>query len=280
MTAHAAAGTYTVGTINSRSGDRGASENARMATMQAVTVVYTALFGGYDKLQEPAYSGGKCDFVCFTDDESLTSYRWKIVVVPATMSAALMNRHVKLQPHLYFADYETSVYVDANLKILKDPTELARKYLAASVFAAPRHHLRSCVYDEIETCMAAGKVDKEAGQAQIERYRAAGYPEGNGLSENRVLVRRHHDPAVRALMEAWWKELLTGVERDQACLQVVCWRQGFAPEFMTENVICGEYFEYRPHKNERLIVRLKMYALVAWMKLTGGVRRLLSGARR
>lgn len=237
--------------------------------------VYTALFGRYDALQEPA-SCSRCDFICFTDDDTLRSRHWTIVLVPATMDPAMMNRHLKLHPHMYLPGYQISIYVDANLKVRRDPAELVDQYLTSRTFAAPRHPIRHCVYEEIDQCIETGKTDAITGKAQADRYRASGYPAQNGLTENRVLIRRHHEPAVKTLMEAWWAELMSGVKRDQVCLQVVCWRLGFDIQYMSEDILCGNHFVYRPHRNERPTVRAKIHVLIALKTLLRLRRRLFT----
>lgn len=246
-------------------------------TLEGKIVVYTALFGGYDTLQEPVFGTSRCNFVCFTDDATLTSSRWTIVHLTAAGDPTLMNRHIKLHPHIYVPEYEISVYVDANLKMLRDPAELVDRYLAHSTFAAPRHHERDCVYDEIQTCVDAGKADAAVARAQVERYRSSQYPEHNGLTENRVLLRRHHDPAVSALMEAWWTELLSGIKRDQACLQVVCWRMGFTIHQMNEDVVCGRHFVYQPHNNDGIVLRFKIRVLIFLKTLMNHSRAMVAG---
>jgi hypothetical protein len=179
----------------------------------------------------------------------------------------MMNRHIKFHPHCYLPNHDVSIYVDANLTMRRDPAELIDRYLADGLFAAPIHPTRNCVYDELDACVEAGRVDPEAARAQARRYRALGYPARNGLTENRVLIRRHHEPPVRQLMEAWWQEFIAGVQRDQTCLQVVCWQAGFTVTPMAEDVVCGRYFRYRPHRHTPLLLRAKMYALIAGKSL-------------
>jgi hypothetical protein len=240
--------------------------------MTKAVVVYTALFGGYDTLQEPGFPS-ECDFVCFTDDASLTSRRWNITRVEPSMDPAMMNRHIKIHPHKYLSEYPVSIYVDANLEMRRDPGDLVRAYLVDTIFAAPRHPKRNCVYQEIQQCVSTGKIDPVAGRAQADRYRAEGYPQRNGLTENRVLVRRHNDPAVKSLMEAWWAELLSGVPRDQISLPVVCWRQGFTIRHIAESTVYGSHFLYRPHRQERFTVRMKIHTLILLMRLRRRVHR-------
>ena len=239
-------------------------------------VVYTALFGGYDELQEPAIARANCDFVCFTDDATLRSRTWRIVHVAASMEPAMMNRHLKLHPHVYLPEYDASIYVDANLRIRRDPAELVTQYLTRHTFAAPRHPVRNCVYDEIQQCIDTGKTDAASGQAQADKYRREGYPAQHGLTENRVLVRRHHAPAVKQLMEAWWAELVAGVRRDQVCLPVVCWRQRFEMRVMDEDILCGRHFLYRPHRHEPATIRAKIHARIVLKSLAAVSRRLFT----
>lgn len=47
------------------------------------TVVYTAIFGGYDTLKPPEPQDQPCDFVCFTDDQMPARVgEWHVVHVP------------------------------------------------------------------------------------------------------------------------------------------------------------------------------------------------------
>lgn len=191
-----------------------------------------------------------------------------------------MNRHIKMHPHLYVPEYESSLYVDANLRIVRDPAELVDRHLTDAVCAAPRHQSRACVYDEIAVCVRSGKADPAVARAQAERYRLEGYPAGNGLTENRVLLRRHRDPAVRLLMEAWWAELQSGISRDQASLQVVAWRLGVPVLAISEDVVCGEHFIYQPHRHDRLWIRFKVHVLIALKQVLRRPKRWLGGAAR
>ena len=49
--------------------------------MQNKYIVYTALFGKYDKLLEIPRMNKHIDYVCFTNDKDLTSKTWDIIYV-------------------------------------------------------------------------------------------------------------------------------------------------------------------------------------------------------
>ena len=49
--------------------------------MENKYIVYTALFGKYDKLLEIHNINKHIDYVCFTDNKDLTSKTWNIIYV-------------------------------------------------------------------------------------------------------------------------------------------------------------------------------------------------------
>ena len=76
----------------------------------------------------------------------------------------------------------------------------------------------------------------------------------------------HNDKEVNSLMEMWWKELNTWVQRDQLSLCYVAWKMKFKIGFISENPrFKNDYFKWCPHKENdkrlfyRLIRKLKFY---------------------
>jgi hypothetical protein len=87
--------------------------------MSKKIVIYTAVFGNnnYDALSSnlPGF-----DFICFTDKKKESS-TWKIKLVKADLSPEVLNRKYKILAHKYLKKYDVSLYIDANIKILKNP---------------------------------------------------------------------------------------------------------------------------------------------------------------
>ncbi|WP_435066122.1 glycosyltransferase domain-containing protein [Halobaculum sp. EA56] len=192
---------------------------------EADTVVYTAIYGGYDHLIEPRYPADNIDYICFTDDQTLTSDVWDVRVpnVNPDLPPNLKNRRVKILAHEYLPEYDYSVYVDGNVGITASLRPLINKYREEK-FVAPTHPVRDCVYDEAEACLKLNKGDPESIRAQIEAYRDEGLPEEWGLTANRLLLRQHTSPDVKQLMKDWWRELETYSSRDQLSLPFVLWK--------------------------------------------------------
>ncbi len=192
-------------------------------------VIYTAISGGYDTLKRPKHIPRDCDLVCFTDNAELRSDAWQMRSFDVFhIDPTRMARYVKTHPHIYFPRHRHSIWVDANLLIEGDVTPFLDALDDDHPFAAFQHPHRECIYTEAEEVIKRGGLDDaRVIQRQVERYRAAGYPANAGLTETNVLVRRHDDARLIALMNAWWKEIDNGSKRDQLSLNYVAHQAGF-----------------------------------------------------
>jgi GT2 family glycosyltransferase len=187
--------------------------------------VYTAVVGPYDELHAPEFVPENCDFFVFSD-QALDVPGWTTLPLNYEhRDPTRAARFVKLHPHLYFHDYEQSIWIDANITVRKDISPFLDRLSADSFLSIFVHPLRNCVYVEGEECIARMKDSAVTILAQLDRYEQAGFPREVGLWETNVLVRRHNDPACIALMTAWWRELEIGSRRDQLSLTVVAHRQ-------------------------------------------------------
>ena len=191
-------------------------------------VVYTCITGDYDIPLESPWAL-RCPHLCFTDAPRLRSATWTRVPLEGddALDPVRRSRLPKLLPHRYLdAACDVSIWIDASAVLLVDPVTLARRALDGADFAIPKHPARDCAFEEIETCVNLGKDAEAALQAQAQAYRDGGLPPHSGLWEATLIVRRHRQPQVIALMESWWREYLQGSRRDQLSLAWVAWRTG------------------------------------------------------
>lgn len=191
-------------------------------------VIYTAITGGYDELAPLEFKPPDCDLVVFSDSP-MTAEGWQVrplnYIHPDPTRSA---RFAKLHPHLFFPDYDFSVWLDGNVGVRGSLRPLLEKLDEKSFLGIFEHPMRNCIYAEGEECIRSKRDDARAIRDQLASYRLEGYPEAAGLWETNVLVRRHNDPACIALMKAWWRELELGSRRDQLSLPVVARRSGVA----------------------------------------------------
>lgn len=189
-------------------------------------VVYTAVAGGYDQLAGLTTAYPDVDFVVFRDDAEKVAGWTPRPFNFFHKDPTRMARFVKLHPHLYFSDYDVSVWIDANIIVKGDLRELIQKLADDDVAGIFHHPLRNCVYVEGKECIKRSKDNSDAIERQLEKYKSEGYPVAAGLWETNVVVRRHNDARCKALMKEWWKEIEAGSRRDQLSLPVAAMRAG------------------------------------------------------
>ncbi|EPL3715072.1 glycosyltransferase domain-containing protein, partial [Klebsiella pneumoniae] len=221
-------------------------------------VVYTALFGDYDDLIEPKNIDYKCDFICFTNQENITSDKWKIIYVKDVNDTVLKNREYKFLPHLFLSQYDASVYVDSNIKIIQDPVTLIEKYIEISPVSVPKHFSRNCIYKEVEQCVLEKKITEENGRDMLNLLSAHSFPKEYGLGENNIIIRKHNHKDVIRLMNYWWEYFNQGAKRDQLTLFFLSWKHGVPIQLMDETSRNkNNYFRYHLHKNEKKLPLMK-----------------------
>jgi len=189
-------------------------------------VIYTAVARGYDDLKPPALPLTNCDFVVFSDQD-LHVEGWQ--VRPFNYfhhDLVRAARFVKLHPHVYFPDYDHSIWLDANIAIRGDVRAFFDHIDDQSPIGMFIHPFRDCIFAEGLECIKRDKDAPETINHQLKRYRAEGFPENVGLWETGVLVRQHNDATCIGLMTEWWREIEVGSRRDQISLPIAARRLG------------------------------------------------------
>ena len=215
-------------------------------------VIYTCITGGYDNIIEPAKITEDFDYICFTDDKTLTSNFWEIRELPEEvkdLSVTKKQRYVKINAHKVLPEYELSIWVDGNVLVKGDLNKLIEKYVKGkeniSVFV-PKHPKRDCIYAEANACISMKKDTAENIKPQIEKYRKEGFPEKYGLLQSNILIRKHLKEDCIRLMEDWFNVLKDGSHRDQLSFNYVCWKNQDVKVFYLPETICySDWFRWK-----------------------------------
>ena len=142
-------------------------------------VVYTCITGGYDNLREPKFVSPYIDYICFTDNAALTSKFWKIKQIPSelnNLSDVKKQRLIKILPHKYLSEYDTSLWIDSNITIVGDIKDFFNKYdLSQKFLYTNKHPGRDCLYREQLAVIRLKKDTYENTNPQIERYSEEGH---------------------------------------------------------------------------------------------------------
>ena len=212
-------------------------------------VVYTCITGGYDTLRDPLHITEGFDYICFTDNENITSNIWEVRPLPKEtegLSQVKKQRCVKINPHLFLKEYDISIWVDGNVTLKGDLNKFLEKNLTndCSVFV-PKHPCRNCIYNEARIVVRMKKDTSENTSPQMERYRKEGFPEKYGLLQSNIMLRRHNDEGCIKLMETWFNELKNGSHRDQLSFNYASWKnQDVKVIYMDKHIYKSEYFDW------------------------------------
>ena len=161
------------------------------------------------------------------------------------------TRKIKILAHNYLKEYDYSVWVDANIRILDNPKILLNRYLINNDLAAYTHSEgRTCIYLEAEACIKLNKDDPIIIVNQMNKYRSQGYPEFNGLVVTGVLLRKHNDPNIIKAMEMWWEQIQQHSKRDQLSLNFVLWKLGLEFNVIDDYLRDNFCFLWKAHKKK------------------------------
>lgn len=215
-------------------------------------VIYTCITGGYDSIIEPKKITEDFDYICFTDDKTLTSDFWEIRELPEEtndLSSVKKQRYVKINAHKVLPEYELSIWVDGNVLIKEDLNTLLEKYVNdkenISVFV-PKHPKRNCIYSEANACLSMKKDTAENINHQIEKFEKEGFPKNYGLLQSNIMIRKHLNEDCIKLMEKWFSVLKEGSHRDQLSFNYACWKNQDVKVFYLPDTICySDWFRWK-----------------------------------
>lgn len=201
-----------------------------------MTIIYTALFGGFDVLRPQVEQDIECEWICFTDDPGLVAPApWKVefFTPPGRYETPRMQaKWFKLQPASLFASQDV-VWVDANMEVTWSGFARAALLARHDGFAAWRHPRRECIYAEAEASIGVegqgGKYDRQTICDQVDAYRKEGHPEHAGLFACGTLAWDLSNDLPRKLAGAWLTECELWSPQDQISLPVVARRLAVEP---------------------------------------------------
>lgn len=200
-----------------------------------MSVCYTAIFSAYDDLKEPEIVTPGWSYVCFTDQDNLTSNVWTIVKVDLLPQGAQRTaRYYKLMYHRHLWNAR-SIWIDASFIINCNLDQFWQKNFIAP-FSAPSHPLRDCVYLEADACIKNKRDDESIMRNQVSKYLELGIPQRNGMISSGVLMRDMSEEVV-TFCSQWWEELDKNSVRDQISFAKVA--------FDNPNVIHPFFWDYR-----------------------------------
>lgn len=141
------------------------------------------------------------------------------------ISSIKITRYIKLFPHLFFKDYELSIYFDGSYILNGDLNELLLRILNPTFdLYFLQHPDRDNIFQELFAVIDCRKETKEVVDIIEKRYVKENFIDKLGLTENCIIIRRHNKKDIIKLMEVWWNEIKNYSYRDQLSLNYVIWK--------------------------------------------------------
>ena len=212
-------------------------------------VVYTAIIGDYDDLKPPHVIDDGVEYVCFTDQKDIRSDIWNVEYLKSDFTSPKeLVRKFKALPHMFFEEYDSSIWIDASIEIKDSLAEMMLTYQKTSDFLLFPHNERICIYVEAAVCVAKHISEKESMINQISHYYNEGYPFNNGLYCGGVIVRNHNIPKVKKTMDDWFADISKYSKRDQISLPYVIEKNGLQIDLIDLNINDNRFLRVSSHK--------------------------------
>ena len=193
------------------------------ASVKTQDIVFTALFGKYETLNELTISKNpNTKYICFTDDISLVSETWEIIVVDPNVQVnpSRRSREIKMLGHQFFPESTRSLYIDNTVRLKVDGSVVLNVWLKSSNLAFMRHDSRKTVRDEFFICSAYGLDDQNRIWDQYRFYKRK-YPVVLKQAPHwGGMIARINSAEVDKFMETWKQQFDEFTKRDQLSLNV------------------------------------------------------------
>ena len=230
------------------------------------SVVYTAIFGGYDTLKQPPPQDEPCEFICYTDGKMPSRIgAWRVIHVKTDhkLHPRMQAKRFKILSHRIFPGawympfsfrrrVDLSIWIDAGLQITSSTfVKDMRHKLGDGEWAMFIHPDRDCIYEEASASITMTKYQHVPIFPQVEAYRPVVPPHG-GLYACTVIVRR--EPSTERLKRVhvlWWEENVKWTYQDQLSLPFVlrC-VDGCDPVVISDCLWRNEWFAFVPHQTD------------------------------
>lgn len=208
--------------------------------MSAKYVIYTAMIGGYDNIKQPQVIDDRFDFVLFSNDIKEKKIGvWQVRPISySNIDNTRICRYIKTHPEELLPEYEFSIWIDSNVRIMTDFIySRSLQLYANNIQIASMNHLeRNCIYEEAYTILECTLEYESIILDWCKLLRKEKYPLNNGLFETNVVYRINNNK-VQIIDKFWWKCIDDYSRRDQLSFNYVLWKNDFKCEYILPNDI-------------------------------------------
>lgn len=190
------------------------------------------MYNKYDKINKIIKQEGY-DYYLITDQiiENKTELNWTILQISEKLNFSNQReiikrqRYYKIHPHLFFQNYDLSIYFDTKYTVQGNLDEFLLRILTDNISIYVLEHPEvNTIHNEFERVLITKKDTIEKIMSIEKRYNRSHFPDNNGLSENCLIVRKHNQIKCVNFMNKWFNEIKQFSHRDQLSFNYILWK--------------------------------------------------------
>ena len=224
-------------------------------------VDFTALFGQYESLNELIIlKNPDTRYVCFTDDPSLTSETWEVLVVDSKIkqSPSRSSREIKMLGHKHFPEGTRSLYIDNTVRLKVDGAVILEDWLKEAEIAFMRHYSRKTVRGEFFICSAYELDEQERIWDQYKYYKQNYRTVLDQKPHWGGMIARVNSIKTDNFMDTWKQQFDIFTKRDQLSINVSSMISGVKIATIDGENNSSKWHEWPIHTNRQIQMRDKM----------------------
>lgn len=210
-------------------------------------LVYTINFGNYDLIRKINKEKG-FDYFIFVDqyNDTYNDTNWTIILIPEevrnlNLSIIKKQRFIKTHPHLFFPNYNLSIYIDGTYQIYGNLSEFLLRILTPNLsIYILEHPERRNISTEISIVQILKKDYVDNLKKIKERYKNENFPDNGGLAESCLIIRMHNDETCVNIMKDWFFQIEHYSHRDQLSFNYILWKSKKKVKYLSKN-FCFQY---------------------------------------
>ena len=224
-------------------------------------MVYTVNLGHYDTIKKIPKQIGY-DYFLFTDlnKSVFNDTNWTIISIPKivenlNVSIIKKQRFIKTHPHLFFPNYDISIYIDGIYTVDGDLNEFLLRILTLPLnIYTLEHPSRNSIRQELLAVKKLKKDNKSNIIRLRNRYNKSKFSDRNGLIESCLIIRKHNDKNCINIMEEWFDEIKKYSHRDQLTFNYIIWKKKIKIKYLPKNLFF-QYFSQAGFHKKKLIFK-------------------------
>ena len=208
-------------------------------------VVYSCVIGNKSQKLYPFNKQPGFDYILFSDVK-YENTNWTVITIPEEIQKSSLIKEkkenfFKINPHLFFKEYDLSIYVDLDFKIIGDLNDFVFNAINPIDNIYILHHqYKRNVSIEFDMANKNPKPDSKTllRRLRFKYYNKENFPDDLGFIDSGIIMRNHNKPDCIALMNKWWQQVFSYSYRDNLSFNYAMWKTGIKIKYM------ATYFAY------------------------------------